>query len=167
LPEGVWTASFAGLAAAEPAGIAAPADPAEQLEPVFETLARLSAEAGRTSGFGDAAAAATAAADGAAPKGAPPAAGDGRGEPRSEAGCWRTQKTKVLLAARRAHCGCETYRSWRCACGVGCRVRKLYGGFCPLWKSGSASARGCGFDLMECCLGKTGTVSCVRALEVV
>jgi hypothetical protein len=119
LPDGVWIASLAGFAAAAAAAAADAAEAAVDddatepplADPLADTLTKLMADVGRASGFGP------------PPKGAPAADEAACGEPRSEAGCCRTQKTNVLLAARRAHCGCATYRSCRCACGVGCRVR--------------------------------------------
>jgi hypothetical protein len=155
LPEGVWIASFAGFDAAAtaddddaddgavPVFDDAPADPdddaADPLADPLAMLTKLMADVGRASGFAP------------APEAPPNGADAACGDPRSVAGCCRTQKTKVLLAARRAHCGCATYRSCRCACGVGCRVRNAYGGFAPVWNSGSARASGCGFDFIECC----------------
>lgn len=60
----------------------------------------------------------------------------------ADAGCWRTAKTKVLFTARREHCGCMMYKSWRWACGVGWRKTKSYEGFSPVWVIGRANARG-------------------------
>ena len=78
--------------------------------PVTLTLATLMADAGRMSGLGDGARLMLPPkADELLPPPAPPLAMVG--ERVSEEGCWRTEKTKVLFAARRAHCGCATYRS--------------------------------------------------------
>jgi hypothetical protein len=54
----------------------------------------LMAEAGRANGFGEE-----------RPPIPPAPTAAGLGERVSEDGCWRMEKTKVLLATRRAHCG--------------------------------------------------------------
>jgi hypothetical protein len=90
-------------------------------------LCMLIADAGRANGLGEA---------------RPWMAGLGSGVLLpSDDGCCRTENTKVLLRAMFAHCGCATYKSWRCAWGVGWSVKKEYGGLAPVWVMGRPKAR--------------------------